>query len=148
EQKLLEERYDARIRENARLELALKGAMQSVDATEDENRRLVTENAALLAERPQLIERIGGLGPQKERLRDIAAGAARQEAELRARLEETARSFAEKEALFKETSNSLKQEFQLLANRIFEEQGQSFARNNRTQLDSLLAPFREQIAEF
>ena len=36
----------------------------------------------------------------------------------------------------------------MLANRIFEEQGQTFARNNRTQLDGLLTPFREQIAEF
>ena len=30
-------------------------------------------------------------------------------------------------------AQSLKQEFRMLANRIFEEQGQSFARNNRTQ---------------
>jgi DNA recombination protein RmuC len=148
EQQLLEERYDARMRDNTRLDLALKGAMQSLDTSEDDNRRLLAENAALLADQRQLNERIGALGAEVERLRDIAAGAARHEAELRARLEETARAFAEKEALFKATSDSLKQEFQLLANRIFEEQGQSFARNNRTQLDGLLTPFREQIAEF
>lgn len=148
EHQLLEERYDARVRDNTRLDLALKGAMQSVDAAEDDNRRLLAENAALVAEQRQLQERLGAFAAEVERLRDVAAGAARHEADLRARLEETARAFAEKEALFKSTSDSLKQEFQLLANRIFEEQGQSFARNNRTQLDGLLTPFREQIAEF
>ena len=148
EQQLLQERYDARVRDNTRLELALKGAMQSVDAAEDENRRLLAENAALVAEQRQLQERVGALGVEVERLREVASGAVRHETDLRARLEETARAFAEKEALFRETSDSLKQEFQLLANRIFEEQGQTFARNNRTQLDGLLTPFREQIAEF
>jgi DNA recombination protein RmuC len=148
EQQLLEERYDARVRDNTRLDLALKGALQSLDGIEQDNRRLLAENAALLAEHRQLNERLGAVVSEVERLRDIATAAARHEAELRARLEETSRAFAEKEALFKATSDSLKQEFQLLANRIFEEQGQSFARNNRTQLDGLLTPFREQIAEF
>src|SRR5512143_1935017 len=110
---LLEERLDARTRESIRLDQALKSTAQSLDASQEDNRRLIAENAAMLA-----------------------------------RLDETARAFAEKEALFKQTSDSLKQEFQNLANRIFEEQGQSFARNNRTQLDGLLTPFREQIAEF
>jgi DNA recombination protein RmuC len=113
DQQLLEERLDARARDNVRLDQALKTAAQSLATSEEENRRLLAENAALLA-----------------------------------RLDETTRAFAEKEALFKETGASLKQEFELLANRIFEEQGQSFARSNRTQLDGLLMPFREQITEF
>ncbi len=113
DQQLLEERLDARARDNIRLDQALKTAAYSLGASEDENRRLLSENAALLA-----------------------------------RLEETTRAFVDKEALFKETGASLKQEFELLANRIFEEQGQNFARNNRTQLDGLLTPFREQITEF
>ncbi|NJN52998.1 MAG: DNA recombination protein RmuC [Gammaproteobacteria bacterium] len=50
--------------------------------------------------------------------------------------------------MFKETSEQLKAEFQLLAQRIFEEHGETFARNNRTQIDGLLTPFREQLSEF
>ncbi len=113
DQHLLEERLDARTRENIRLDQAVKAAVQALDANRDDHRRLIAENAATLA-----------------------------------RLDETNRAFAEKEALFNQTSDALKLEFQNLANRIFEEQGQSFARNNRTQLDGLLTPFREQIAEF
>jgi len=113
DQQLLEERLDAKGRDNVRLDQSLKASAQALAVSEEENRRLLAENAAQFA-----------------------------------RLEETTRAFAEKEALFKETSASLKQEFQLLANRIFEEQGQSFARNNRAQIDGLLTPFREQISEF
>jgi len=145
---VLDERLDARARENTRLNLALTGSTHSLAMSEAENKRLVAENAALLADQRQLSERIGVFDLELKRLRDLAGTAIRHEAELRTRLEESARTFTEKEALFKETSDALKQEFQLLANRIFEEQGQSFAHNNRTQLDGLLTPFREQIAEF
>ncbi len=148
EYQLLEERYDAKSRENARLEQGFKAAAQSLERTQDENRRLLTDNAALIADARQFTERIGTLSGEIERLREVAASASTREAELRTRLEETSRSFAEKEASFRAVSESLKQEFQLLANKIFEEQGQSFARSNRTQLDGLLTPFREQIAEF
>jgi DNA recombination protein RmuC len=110
---LQEERLDAKGRENVRLDQALKASTQSLASVEDENRRLLADNAALVA-----------------------------------RLDETIRAFAEKETLFKETGASLKREFELLANRIFEEQGQSFARSNRAQIDGLLTPFREQISEF
>ena len=148
DQRVLEERLDARARENVRLDQALTGSTQSLAASEAGNKRLAAENAALLTDQRQLTERISVFGFELERLRDVAGTATLHETELRTRLEESARAFTEKETLFKETSDALKQEFQLLANRIFEEQGQSFARNNQTQLDGLLTPFREQIAEF
>lgn len=66
------------------------------------------------------------------------------EAALQARLEETSRGFAEKEALFKASSDALKQEFELLANRIFEQQGQ----RHQEKLSTVLSPFKEQIVDF
>ena len=42
----------------------------------------------------------------------------------------------------------LKLEFENLANRIFEEKGRTFSEQNRSRLDDLLKPFREQLAEF
>jgi DNA recombination protein RmuC len=148
EQLLLEERLDARSRDNTRLDQALKAAIQARNSDQEEQRRLGQQNAALAAEQRQLMERLTASGQELESVRSLAASATSRETELRTRLEETARGFAEKEALFKETSDALKQEFQLLANRIFEQQGESFAHNNRSQLDSVLAPFREQMAEF
>ena len=65
-------------------------------------------------------------------------------AALEARLEESARAFAEKEALFKASSAGLKQEFELLANRIFEHQGD----RHQQKLATVLSPFKEQIDQF
>jgi DNA recombination protein RmuC len=66
------------------------------------------------------------------------------EAALEARLEESRKSFAEKEALFRESSELLKQEFELLANKIFERQGAT----HQERLASVLSPFKEQIVDF
>jgi len=134
---LRDERIEAKSRDNVRLDQALKAAVQAHAISEEEQRRLTAENAALGAEQRQLVQRLNALGQELDSTRRAAAEAASRETELRTRLD-----------AFKETSDALKNEFQALANRIFEEQGQSFARNNRSQLDSVLAPFREQMAEF
>jgi DNA recombination protein RmuC len=148
EQQLLEERLDARAKENARLDQALKAAQQARQVSDEAQQRLATQNAALGAEQVQLQALVDALRTELEAARSQAAAALGQETELRTRLDESARAFAEKEALFRETSAALKLEFQTLANRIFEEQGESFARNNRSQLDSVLSPLREQMTEF
>ncbi len=75
--------------------------------------------------------------------RELAEEQAKQAA-LSARLEESRKAFKEKEEMFRESSSALKQEFELLANRIFERQGQA----HQDKLTSLLTPFREQIHDF
>jgi len=42
----------------------------------------------------------------------------------------------------------LEKEFEILANRIFEEKGKTFAQTSQTSLELLLKPFREQISDF
>ncbi len=72
---------------------------------------------------------------------------AKQQAEfaaLQARLEESRRGFIEKEQLFKESSENLKKEFELLANRIFERQGET----HQQKLATVLSPFKDQIVDF
>ncbi len=65
-------------------------------------------------------------------------------AAIHARLEEAQKSFAEKEALFKETSAAMKQEFELLANRVFDQQGAK----QQASLQNVLTPFKDQIVDF
>lgn len=55
---------------------------------------------------------------------------------------------AEKLALLEEARENLKREFQLLANQIFEEKGKAFSEQNRTSLDAVLRPVREQLNDF
>ena len=72
--------------------------------------------SALGAIQTQLHEQQAELAQKREQL----STALTQAAAAQARLEEAGKSFEEKEQLFKETSTQLKQEFELLANRVFE----------------------------
>ena len=58
-----------------------------------------------------------------------------------AKQSEMKKGFEEKEQLFLETREKLKQEFELLANKVFEMQGE----RQRTNLDLMLKPFKEQL---
>lgn len=116
QRRLAEERFDVRVREMIRLE----GRHEALE------QELQQAKIAL-----------------ESRSQQVADYQAKQAA-LEARLEETGKAFAEKETLFKESSTALKQEFELLANKIFEHQGQ----RHQERLSSVLSPFKEQIADF
>ncbi|ROU01906.1 DNA recombination protein RmuC [Marinobacter sp. R17] len=63
-------------------------------------------------------------------------------------LEEERRTTGEKLQLLERNRDALKQEFENLANRIFEQKSERFSQQTRTNLDSLLNPFREQLQDF
>ena len=148
EQQLLEERLDVRVRETLRFESQLRALTVERDRLLAENRSLAEQAASLGARNAERDRRVAELDREISEVRLAAHEATTSEAALRTRLEETTRAFAEKESHFQRTGDLLKHEFQLLAQRIFEEQGQSFAQTNRTQIDGLLSPFREQLSEF
>ena len=148
EQRLLDERIDVRQREISKLEQRLESIDQDRERLRVEHGELHHECAALSADKTHLLERLAQVGDELAELRRTAALSTAAETEAKARLEETNRAFAEKEALFKDTSESLKKEFQLLANKIFEAQRESFAANNKRQLAGVIDPFKEQINEF
>ncbi len=58
------------------------------------------------------------------------------------------RASAEKLALLEHNRDALKQEFENLANRIFDQKSERFSQQTRTSLDSLLNPFRDQLQDF
>jgi DNA recombination protein RmuC len=116
EARLIEERLELRAREMTRMEGRLETLAEELGAT-----------------RELLHERTGEVSDYRAR-----------QAGLEARLEESRKSFAEKEALFRESSEALKQEFELLANRIFERQGKA----HQEKLSTVLSPFKDQILDF
>jgi DNA recombination protein RmuC len=67
---------------------------------------------------------------------------------LEAQQEEREGRHTEQIQLLNEARDNLKQEFQILANKIFEDKGRNFTSTNRESLESLLQPFREQITGF
>lgn len=148
DRRLLEERLDVRDRERARVEAELRALRDQHAALDARAQQLTEEHARTSTAAAQLGERLASSEGELKSTRAELTRVMSHETELRTRLEDTHRAFAEKEALFTETSAALKQEFQLLANRIFEEQGESFAKRNQTQLEGVLTPFKEQISDF
>jgi DNA recombination protein RmuC len=63
-------------------------------------------------------------------------------------LDEERRATQDKLALLERNRDALKQEFENLANKIFEQKSEHFSRQTRTSLDTLLTPFRDQLQDF
>ena len=116
QQRLLQERLDIRARELTSLQSRL----------------------ALLEEQGQAAS-----GELVRKTAELAEHQANQAA-LKARFEEAQKSFEEKEALLRESSETLKKEFELLANKIFERQGEA----HQERLATVLSPFKDQIVDF
>lgn len=122
-----EQRHQAEL---GRLEQQLDDRDRYLGVVQGEARRLEAE---LDAARDELRERVEQLTLRRE-----------SEAALRTRLEETQRHFAEKEASFKEHGEALKRELELLANRIFQHQGEQ----HQARLAAVLTPLRDQLDDF
>ncbi|MDD2760360.1 MAG: DNA recombination protein RmuC [Methylomonas sp.] len=69
-------------------------------------------------------------------------------AEFNPRQPEQHKHNEEKNRLLQDAENQLKAQFENLAHRIFEERGKQFAEHNKTSIESLVAPLREQLGEF
>lgn len=69
-------------------------------------------------------------------------------AELETRLLAEREQLEARMGFIKEQEQSLRLQFEQLATRIFEEKSQKFTEQNRTGLDTLLSPLREQLKDF
>ncbi len=68
--------------------------------------------------------------------------------ELETTLDRDHQAAEEKLALLDDAKQKLGNEFKLLANQIFEEKGKAFSEQNRSSLDEILKPMREQMGDF
>lgn len=85
--------------------------------------------------------RLDALGQDKTALE-------RDNARLTTELREERRRSGENLQLLQDARQELKVQFENIANQIFEEKTRSFADQSRTNLDTVLAPFKERIADF
>lgn len=69
-------------------------------------------------------------------------------AELETRLSEQLQKYQEQIELLKQAKEQMTHEFENLAQKIFEEKGKTFAEQNKSNLDLILNPFRQQITDF
>jgi DNA recombination protein RmuC len=110
----------------------------------EKEERVVTLEDALsgkLAEQKVLQGELKALGDEKNTLeRDYAV--------LHTRFEDARSAHNEKIKLLDEAKESLKQQFNHLANEIFESKSKRFEESSQERLQLLLKPFREQITNF
>nr|WP_228152890.1 DNA recombination protein RmuC [Marinobacter guineae] len=100
-------------------------------------------------------QRIRQLEEERQSLQGKAEDLGRQLGEARVSLREQEvtldkerRSTTEKLELLERNRDALKQEFENLANKIFEQKSERFSQQTRTSLDTLLNPFRDQLQDF
>jgi DNA recombination protein RmuC len=71
-----------------------------------------------------------------------------QNAELQARMNEQVKNSEEKLTLLKDAEARLNNQFENLADKIFDERNRQFTEHNKTSLDHIVKPLREQLGEF
>lgn len=119
-----------------------------------ERRRSAGREAELVAQKQALAEPLAQvpllreqLETSQRRLQDSEARS-QQLAADKARLEERLAGQEEKLAFSEKSREQLKQEFENLSARIFEQRGKQLQEQQQQGLDGLLKPFREQLADF
>jgi DNA recombination protein RmuC len=68
--------------------------------------------------------------------------------ELNTRQQEQHKHNEEKIRLLQDAENQLKTQFENLAHKIFEERGKQFTEHNKTSIENLVAPLKQQLGEF
>ena len=110
--------------------------------------RLETELAAARERRRELEDERGRQGEELQNLNQALEYERGTVRELKVTLEEERKATGEKLALLERNRDALKQEFENLANRIFDQKSQRFSEQTRHNLDTLLTPFRDQLSQF
>ncbi|WP_236081858.1 DNA recombination protein RmuC [Pseudomonas aeruginosa] len=121
------------------------------DGLADEGKRAKALETAERDVRSQLLETKEALSQQvrsfnelQERLSTLSS----EHTELKTTLQTREEHFQEQMVQLADTRKSLTQEFENLANKIFEEKGKTFTQTSQTSIDGMLKPFREQIEGF
>jgi len=96
----------------------------------------------------ELTSRLEDVQAQQEHWRDQCQERDTRLARLDTLREEERRNAEEKLALLERNRDALKQEFENLANRIFDEKNSRFSEQTQSNLSQLLNPFREQLHDF
>ncbi len=155
ERELQQQQLDQMAQKATELAERLREQEQRTESWREQTSRFEHRAATLDAEKQAEASRVRALAQECEELkarRDQlttelhAANVALREQEVT--LDRERRSNTEKLELLERNRDALKQEFENLANRIFDQKSERFSQQTRTSLDTLLNPFREQLQDF
>jgi DNA recombination protein RmuC len=132
------------------------GARQSVAAATQLAEQLRSNFTTQLGERDRRIQELDHQvrverergGEQAERLQERNAGLLAEVAALRARMAEQVAQAQASEARFMAARQQMTDEFKAIAGDVLKNQSETFTKQNREQVDTLLKPLQEKIGEF
>ena len=93
-------------------------------------------------------ERVPPLEQELKGLRGTIIELESKNLQLQTRLEEQVTAFEEKIDILNKAKETLTVEFENLGHKIFEEKAKTFTQQNKSNLEGLLNPFKQQISEF
>lgn len=128
---------------------SVEAAVAKIQAEMGSELARLTERASQQEKAEALVR--GDLAAEKQARSSAEAELARLNTvltELKVTIENERRSAEEKLALLEDAKQKLSTEFQLLANRIFEDKSSKLSEQNKTALGELLDPLRTQLKDF
>jgi len=101
-----------------------------------------------LAVAEEKLKSLHRLGTELQQYRAQLLTTKTENAQLHARIEEQSKNATEKLLLIQESETKLKTQFENLANKIFAERSQQFKDQNKTSLNEIVNPLKQQLGEF
>ena len=134
---------------------ALQGELAQTEDHLEQGRAAQAQLEARKAALTQVAQRVPELEAALEKsrgeqgqLRSVNLELEKKLSEYATQLDAERRQADEKIAVLNDARERLTNEFKVLADRILEEKGKVFTDRNRTQMDGLIGPLREQLGEF
>lgn len=110
----------------------------------EENQKLSLELAVTEEKLAQQISK----NQEYQQLQQLLISSKTENAELQTRLEEQEKNTVEKIKLLQAAEHQLKTQFENLANKIFEDRSKQLSEQNKTSIEHIVSPIKEQLADF
>jgi DNA recombination protein RmuC len=112
------------------------------------NKALIMRLSTDLAVAEEKLKQLPAREAELKQYQQFLIQAQTQNAQLQARMDEQSKHAAEKLRLLQDAEVRLKTQFENLAGKIFDERSRQFTEHNKTSLDHIVTPLREQLGEF
>ncbi|WP_119327610.1 DNA recombination protein RmuC [Cysteiniphilum halobium] len=138
---MTKQKFEIRSEEVLNLQNKLASDEVKIDSLAKDGERLMAELTRLSSKYDTLLVKMDNLTEEKSALQA-------ERSKLLKHIEAQEQNAQEKIALLENAKKSLTEQFENLANRIFEEKGEKFAKQNKVNLAEVLQPFKNDINEF
>lgn len=115
---------------------------------QSKNRSATAQLLIRLAVSEEKLKQFQNSDQELKQLQQLLAEAKTKNAELQTRMDEQVKNAAEKLKLLQDAEVRLNTQFENLAGKIFDERARQFTEHNKTSLDHIVNPLREQLGEF